>query len=597
MTRSAVRLDEAQQAAVFDDDSVIVVRASAGSGKTEVLAQRVERIVSSDIAGGRRVLCLSYTNRAAGELRDRFADRLGDRDQLVETSTIHAFAHDVVQRHGTWLGLPLEIEVLTNDTDRLMLFSEALADAGFGGLEADGHALLRRIDLARARCEADEFAAIWRAAMASRGVLDYQALIDAATELLELDAIGRQIRRPYGHAFVDEAHNLTPAQDSMLRGLISNPGNDGPKIMLVGEPDQALVDFAGGDGRLMLRFADDFDGSSHRLEINYRSAGRLVALASAVKSDLDRTAESPDAPYGAAGSIELREAPDEEVEASAVVEWAVKLEGAGAPRYALTDGEEATVSWSDIAILARSGTALRYVRAALESEGIPVSHAVAMEDWMASTLGRVALALICWRGGSSLSGARWLSQELGISHAELDEAKLLATIEEHASWLASAGRADEPGELFGHIGDNDLPDDEALSAAWEADRQELLTSWRLYAARVPHRDRSWPSLQVFLSRLPRETARGDALRLGTIHSAQGREFKAVAVVGLNDGQLPDFRAQSDAEQASELRAFYVAVSRPTRLLLLTRAQSRQTRYGSRASDRSPYLAYVDPLLQ
>lgn len=597
MTWSAVRLDEAQQAAVFDDGSVIVVRASAGSGKTEVLAQRVERIVSSDIAGGRRVLCLSYTNRAAGELRDRFADRLGDRDQLVETSTIHAFAHDVVQRHGTWLGLPLEIEVLTNDTDRLMLFSEALDDAGFGGLEADGQALLRRVDLARARCENDEFATVWKTAMTSRGVLDYQALIDAATELLELDAIGRQIRRPYGHILVDEAHNLTPAQDLMLRGLIGSPGHDGPKIMLVGEPDQALVDFAGGDGRLMLRFVDDFDGNIHRLELNYRSARRLVVLASAVKSDLDRTAASPDAPYGAAGSVELQESPNEESEANAVVEWAVRLKVDGAPRYALADGEDARVMWGDIAILARSGAALRHVRAALETEHVPVSHAVAMEDWMASTLGRVALALICWRGGSNLSGARWLSQELGLPHVERDEAKLLKVIEGQASWLASAGRADEPGELFGRIDDEDLSDNEDSSAALEADRQELLASWRLYAARVPHRDRSWPSLQVFLSRLPRETASGDALRLGTIHSAQGREFKAVAVVGLNDGQLPDFRAQSKAEQASELRAFYVAVSRPTRLLLLTRAQSRQTRYGNRASDRSPYLAYVEPLLQ
>lgn len=597
MTRTRVQLDAAQQAAVDDDSNVIVVRASAGSGKTEVLAQRVERIVSADTAGGRRVLCLSYTNRAAAELHDRFADRLDDRSQLVETSTMHAFAHDVVRRHGTWLGLPLEVEVLASDTDRLMLFSEALADSGHGGLEADGYALLRRVDLARARGEADDLAEIWKATMAAQAVLDFQALIDAATELLELEAIARQIRRPYGHVFVDEAHNLTPSQDTMLRLLASNPGTDGPSVMLVGEPDQALVDFAGGDGQLMMRFADNFEGSNHRLEVNYRSAGRLVALASAVKANLDQEPATHDSSYGAEGSIELRELLNETAEAGAVVEWALHLVEAGAPRDALAPEEDTTVAWGDIAVLARSGSGLRHVRAALESRDIPVAHAVAMEDWMASSLGRVALALVCWRGGSNLSGARWLSQELGLPHLEQDEAKLLEAVQELAAWLASAGRADGPSELFDHIGDTDHSADEASSAVWEADRQELLASWQIYSARVPQRDRSWSSLQVFLSRLPRETAGDDALRLGTIHSAQGREFKAVGVVGLNEGQLPDFRARSIEERASELRAFYVAVSRPTRLLLITRAQSRETRYGQRASERSPYLAYVDALLK
>ncbi len=82
------------------------------------------------------------------------------------------------------------------------------------------------------------------------------------------------------------------------------------------------------------------------------------------------------------------------------------------------------------------------------------------------------------------------------------------------------------------------------------------------------------------------------VRLLTIHKAQGREYRAVAVVGLNDGQLPDFRATSDAEMLSELRTFYVAVTRPSRSLLLTRPRSRQTRYGPRSSDPSPYLTLV-----
>ena len=86
----------------------------------------------------------------------------------------------------------------------------------------------------------------------------------------------------------------------------------------------------------------------------------------------------------------------------------------------------------------------------------------------------------------------------------------------------------------------------------------------------------------------------DGVRMLTVHKAQGQEYKAVAVVGLNDGQLPDFRATSAEDQLSELRTFYVAVTRPTRVLLLTRPQSRITRYGPRSTEPSPYLRFSEP---
>jgi DNA helicase-2/ATP-dependent DNA helicase PcrA len=247
-------------------------------------------------------------------------------------------------------------------------------------------------------------------------------------------------------------------------------------------------------------------------------------------------------------------------------------------------------------VLARSGTALRRVRGALDAENIKVTHAVAMEDWMGSTQGRVTLAVIGWRGGAEVAGARWLSQELELGDGPRDPDDLSRALHNQVPWLSEVAMDERPGALFDLLCGEVSPNASEDSGQWEADRLELAAVWERYAARVPLRDRSWQSLQIFLSRMPRDSAGGDALRVGTIHSAQGREFKAVAVVGLNDGQLPDFRARSDNDRAAELRAFYVAVSRPTRLLLLTRAQSRETRYGSRRSERSPFMSYADPLV-
>jgi len=90
----------------------------------------------------------------------------------------------------------------------------------------------------------------------------------------------------------------------------------------------------------------------------------------------------------------------------------------------------------------------------------------------------------------------------------------------------------------------------------------------------------------------RESTMTGRRRLLTIHKALGREFRAVAVVGLNDGQLPDFRARTQEEKLAELRTFYVAVTRPSRILLLTRAARRETRYGARPSDPSPFIAFI-----
>ena len=83
------------------------------------------------------------------------------------------------------------------------------------------------------------------------------------------------------------------------------------------------------------------------------------------------------------------------------------------------------------------------------------------------------------------------------------------------------------------------------------------------------------------------------MRLLTVHKAQGREYLAVAVVGLNDGQFPDFRAQSEAAFKDELRTFYVAITRARRVLLLSRSRSRMTRYGSRRTQPSPFLGILN----
>ena len=99
------QLSAEQRVVVEYGDSPMLVLASAGSGKTEVVAQRVERLLEESTANY-RILALSYTRRAASELRTRFSNRVADADRRIHTDTLHGFAHTLILQYGTWIGLP-----------------------------------------------------------------------------------------------------------------------------------------------------------------------------------------------------------------------------------------------------------------------------------------------------------------------------------------------------------------------------------------------------------------------------------------------------------------------------------------------------------
>ena len=125
-----IELSADQRRAVETTSNAVVVVAPAGSGKTEVVAQRLERLLSDSDPDGPRALALTYTVKAADELRDRLRLRLGDLAWRVDAETTHGFAMDLLRRHGTRIGLPREPEVLSRDVDRADLLQEWLAESG-----------------------------------------------------------------------------------------------------------------------------------------------------------------------------------------------------------------------------------------------------------------------------------------------------------------------------------------------------------------------------------------------------------------------------------------------------------------------------------
>ncbi len=143
-----VTLTVQQSAAVMSEANAVLVVASAGSGKTEVVARRVERLLTEREESFGRVLAVTYTVKAAAELRQRFASRLGGASRRVDTETIHGFCHTLLRQYGTNIGLPAEPELLVRDEDRVELLERWLTDKGMV-LPEDTLDVLRELDHAR----------------------------------------------------------------------------------------------------------------------------------------------------------------------------------------------------------------------------------------------------------------------------------------------------------------------------------------------------------------------------------------------------------------------------------------------------------------
>ena len=576
-----IHLSDEQRDVRDAGDRFLLVLASAGSGKTEVVAQRVERLLAEE--SGFRVLALSYTRRAAAELRDRFLARLGDDSRRADADTIHGFAQGLLLRYGTWLGLPNDPVVVVDDADRIELLEEWRAAAGESPIQNARDALLD-LDAARSRGADHPLAASWDMALADAGALDYESMLAKATELLHLPAVGGLVGRLYRHVIVDEAQNLTASQYRLLRQLLLASA-DTANAVFVGDDKQSIVGFAGASPEHMHTFAREFSARTISLTKNFRSATAVVRLGDRIALALGEP-ESPVQSYAAPGQVSHLEIDDEAGEANAVLVWVQNQLAHGLPPQALAPGEDQTVRDREIAILGRTAASLRACAAAFESAGIAISRATHAEDWLGSATAKAAWLLATYRPGSEIS-ARRLRRQLGVDSTSWGSIIETLHPEGDALLLREFARPMEPQEFVDRIGAIETDD-----VDFTQDQEEIDAVWRNFCDQASSSDRAWSQFELHVARWQRGDESEIGVRLHTVHKAQGREYRSVAVIGLNDGQFPDFRATTAEEQEAELRAFYVAVTRPSRVLLLTRPRTVQTRRGVWQREPSPFLSFV-----
>ena len=600
-----------QQDAVNARARTTLVIAPAGSGKTEVLMRRIERLLDESLGGSFRLLAVTFTVKAADELKSRLSRSAGEEAWRVDANTIHGFALDWLQRSGQPVGISPDVVVYAQSrdcVDLLRRFLDSVEESHFEDrILLD---ILEQINDLRTRLakpnevpnqsfigsafRLPELYEAYLTALDNAGGIDFPGMLVKLLELFEADpAVLRRIQRTYHQILVDEGQDLTHAQAELLRRIVG----DTLELFVVADDRQAINGWAGGG----MQWAQMLVGPNHErfeLQHNFRSATRILSLSRQVAHHFNPRRTDGGTPPGAPeGLLFARVAKDSAEEAQTVVDWIDGLVLKGVDPSLLVPGEEPRITAEDIAVIARTRYGLDDVQGELRARGYQVSVQVDSGNFLSSSEARLFHALLEVRANAhNLPALRRIEEELYNilgDYPELPEEQYSVTDVLRA---VSGTPSDSMVELV--IGSTLEADglEELIGALrhgeyfLETDLERLESWWTEYRASTALQDRNLGGFLRYLLRVQQTRPDEPGVRLTTTHRSKGLEFRAVAVVGLTQGAFPDYRSLSDQEAIdAERRAFYVSITRASRALLLTWPQKRRTRYGERTAEPSQFL--------
>jgi DNA helicase-2/ATP-dependent DNA helicase PcrA len=552
-TSAPVGADPDQAAAMKHGKGSLLIVAGPGAGKTRTLVGRIAELVGSG-ADPATITAITFTRKAAGELRERLSALLGARAAAISALTFHALGLSLLRSHASAAGLPDGFRVL-DETDRHALVKRVAELAGVGD---EATKLARAISRAKADAlpadlpeDVAKIFASYEKSLADTGSVDFDDLVVRAVRVLkDSPAALAEARKSCQHLLVDEYQDINASQYRLVRLLA--PADETGSLCAVGDPDQAIYGFRGSDPAYFSRFAQDFPASRVvQLSRNYRSASPIVRLATAVIEKHPGRQERPVTALIAKGAHVLRHVvADERAEAdfiAAEIELAVggiSLLAMGAGRAA--DRASPDLAFHDIAVLTRLSAQADAVEEALGRAGIPCQRA---HDDALATRPHVADLLARLQRAVNRDGKRPLADVI----ARLDPEASLDPRRQRAVELLCTLAVPFADDLAAFL--------EAVAVGRDVD-----------LAQAPQR-----------------------VSLLTLHASKGLEFPLVFIAGCEDGILPlrlPWLPPADVDE--ERRLLYVGMTRAKQRLVLV-ATRKRTLLGRRVENRAcPFLDDVPP---
>jgi DNA helicase-2/ATP-dependent DNA helicase PcrA len=612
-------LNEAQREAVLATEGPLLVVAGAGSGKTRVLTYRVAHLIHAIGVKPNEILAITFTNKAAGEMRERLERMLGATARAIWILTFHAACGRMLRREAERLGYRSNFSIY-DDQDQVRLAKACLEELGKDPKRFSPRGIHAQISRAKNNLVSPErylgqVASFWDQTVAetyelyqrrlhASNAVDFDDLLMLTVEVLERfpDALARW-RKAFRYVLVDEYQDTNHAQYRLLQLLGGEQGN----VCAVGDPDQSIYAFRGADIRNIMEFERDFPGTRViALEQNYRSTNRILRAANEViEQNRERKPKRLFSELGEGDPVRVVEVEDEHAEARFVA----------AEIASLLDGE---LSGNELAVFYRTNAQSRVLEDVLVRQDVPYQVVGGPRFYERAEI-RDALAYLSVLSNSSDAGSllrianrprRGIGQtSLArlVTHAEGTGRTLFdAMADPEAAMVAPAScraiRSFHTTMQSLQSAAQELPVDELLERvleksglieALEAERtieargrienlQELVGVGREYRQQTEE-----ASLAGFLQDVAlvsdQDTIRDErgVVTLMTLHNAKGLEFRAVFMIGMEEGVFPHIRAIEEQGVEEERRLCYVGMTRAMERLTMTHTLARSL-FGRRA---------------
>jgi DNA helicase-2/ATP-dependent DNA helicase PcrA len=631
------RLNPQQRAAVLQTEGPVLVLAGAGSGKTRVIAHRVVHLLDQGVPA-RAILAVTFTNKAAAEMRERIARLAGDRHRCrgLTVSTFHAFGVRVLREHGARLGLPerfaifdagdqgalvkrllreVKVDDRRFDLGKVVAILSRLRTSGEPGHPDDDYELI-----------AAELKPRYELGLRTMGAVDFDDLLLLPLRLLEDREVLEQYQRRYRYLLVDEYQDTNEAQFRLLSLLAGVRRN----LCAVGDDDQSIYSWRGAQVRNILGFDAKFPGGHEVfLEQNYRSTGAILEAANAViGKNPGRKPKHLWTDRGRGANVRVVCASDDDAEARYVADEVLRV------------AYEDKLPLGEIAVLYRTNAQARPLEEALRLSGVryrvvggtslfdrkEVRDLIAYLRAALNPKDEVSLLRIVnvparGIGDQTIARAQELARARGapvwevlragapeLAHAAERVAEFVALLERYGERLTRSGFSAAARDLCEEVGLFEEARRGAQSPQAQARRVEALEGvLRQLAAFEQRTSTSTPTptpdededdplpsgLPGYLARLALDSKDadgdpGNAVTLMTLHGAKGLEWRCVFLCGLEEGLLPhsgrgfdDASAEPSAEGVANLeeerRLAYVGMTRARERLTLTRAAQRLRR--------------------
>jgi len=600
------------------------VLASAGSGKTRVLTERVRHIIENTRKDG--VIALTFTNKAAEEMLARLDD-LESVEERCWIATIHAVAQRILDQYGHAIGLPSELHIYERDQDRKTVFLKSLRENGIdvdallnvsnentrnnreriiqnymGQFSIVKRELLNE-DEVKEKYASDEnfwlFFQAYQEALLESGGIDFDdILVYAHRILLEQPWCGDIYRAKYKHVCVDEAQDLNKAQYEFIKALC---GEKIKSVIMVGDPNQMIYGFNGAShDYLCNQFMKDFGPNKYELKENYRSSKAVIRLANNIKPSSQVESE-----FARNGKSQIEAQQDEESEALWICNKITEL------LQIKSDSDiEDEISLSHMVVIARNRFVFQILKKYLEEKQIP--HSLKKGERQvepSSVFGKVLDLAIRLR----LNPKDWVDGKKLCSVLKIDIPDVWGGDDLLQKFANAARNSDIPfpeiqTDLLRAIQEINLEQPnipklcgdftssiKALGAVTssEADGeferslqeiQDFRGCWTTFKRKGLGESLSSFRNAMALGQLA-EDYNPSGLTLSTVHTMKGLEKDIVFLMGMCEGVFPDYRARTKQEINEELNNAFVAVTRSKRWIYITYPQQRKMPWGSTKAQR------------